>query len=534
MRTQSPAKSDTVTITALSHDGRGIARCHGKTVFVDGALPGETVRFSYLRRHAKFDEGSFISIAEIVGDAAIDVAAVPASPITQSSLRVLPRCPHFGVCGGCSLQHLKHEEQLALKERVLLEQLSHIGGINVPASNILPPLTGPIWNYRSKARFSVKYVVKKGRVLLGFHEKNGRFVMDGMQSCPILHAALSDKIEVLRELIASLSCYQAIPQVEVACGNDSGIDGQQDGAAKGSDVSGGGAALIIRHLQPLLADDIAKLCSFAAQHCLRIFLQPQGLDSVHCITHATNFLHYTLYGSVGVDDGNEKKQLTLRFLPTDFTQINHVLNQKMVARVIDLLDLQPEDTVLDLFCGIGNFTLPIALHCQHIVGVEGSVSAVERARENASGNGVGNVSFYSGDLSYEEQVAGDESSSGSNIAKPTPEWAKSSYTKIVLDPPRVGALGCIRYLAAQGLIGQVQRKSKKSKVSKVSLSSSQQQLPLTPVPARTIVYVSCNPATLARDAKEIVQLGYTLVATGIMDMFPHTSHVESIAVFRIE
>jgi 23S rRNA (uracil1939-C5)-methyltransferase len=460
--------NNTTTISSLSHDGRGIANINGKVVFIEGALPGESVSFNYTRRHNNFDEAKIVELLS------------PPSP-----MRTTPHCQYFGLCGGCALQHLQHKTQLEMKQRVLFEQLQHIGKINTGKITVLTPLTGPTYNYRYKARLSVKYVKKKEKVLVGFHEKNGRFIAD-MQSCQILHPAFSNQLGELAILISSLSVYQHIPQIEIACGNSYNDNGDNKSAE---------AALVIRHLQPFTAADIAKLEQFATQHNYRIFLQPGGIDSVHSLTQptvlnhsnpTTELLYYRLHTTA-----TTATNLNIYFSPTDFAQINSHINQKMVARVLELLDPKANDNILDLFCGIGNFTLPLAQCCSNgkCVGVEGSKTAVQRATFNASANQITNARFYVADLNNQNVFNNNE-------------WSSLPYNKILLDPPRVGALECIQ---------QLMPKIKKS--------------------ARKIIYISCNPATLARDAHEIVQHGYTLSHAGIMDMFPHTSHIEAITVF---
>jgi len=496
---------NTTTINTLSHDGRGITTINGKITFVDGALPGEVVSFVYLHRYASFDEAR---VTAILQPSPQRITSATTSP----SLSTSSCCNHFGICGGCSLQHLQHDAQLAFKQNVLLEQLEHIGGITVLPSNntnnqnhqqsnlycnttehkkstnqkqsshqkklintckILPPLVGPIWNYRCKARLSVKYVQKKSKVLVGFHEKNGRFIVADMHHCPILHPSYSNKLGELSNLVTSLSNYQHIPQIELACGEN---------PTK--------AAVVIRHLQKFTADDLTKLQQFAMENDCQIFLQPHGLDSVYCLTHEQEYLSYTLKCEEGTSNA-----IHLHFKPTDFTQINYHINQQMVARVLTLLDPQPNETILDLFCGIGNFTLPLARYCKHCVGVEGNESSIQRAIFNAASNRIDNVKFHCADLSKNTDAKGKNNSE---------KWMSLSYDKILLDPPRVGALHCMKQII--------------------------QLAQINGATARKIVYISCNPATLARDLKELIQQGYNLTHIGIMDMFPHTSHVEAIAV----
>lgn len=427
----------TATITALSHDGRGITQINGKTTFIEGALPGETVTFSYTRRHGKYDEGRAISID---------------NPAAE---RAVPLCQHYTICGGCSLQHLSSEAQLQLKQNMLLEQLRHFGGAEPDI--LLPPITGPVWGYRHKARLGVKFVHKKNAVLVGFREKNGRYLAD-LERCVVLHPSVGELITPLKILISTLDAYQTIPQIEVA-------------------VSDTTAALVFRHMAPLSPADIARLTEFAQEHSLHLYLQPGGPQSTHLLWPqlSDQQLHYRL----------EDYQLDFAFEPGDFTQINTVINRQMIARAIELLALKSTDRVLDLFCGLGNFTLPIARYCAEIIGIEGSADLIVRATKNAAQNQISNAHFYQADLT---------------TAFAQTNWGQLRYDKILLDPPRTGALEMIQQI--------------------------------TNFAASRIVYVSCNPATLARDTRILIQQGYRLAQTGIMDMFPHTHHVEAIALFE--
>ena len=434
MKTKQP---HTIEITKLSHDGRGIGAINGKTTFVRGALPGETVEARLVRKHRRYNNG-----------VATDV-------ILPSAERVDAKCPHYMTCGGCSLQHMAPDAQRRLKEQTLLEQLQHIG--NTAPEKLLPPLTGPEWGYRRKARLGVKYVTKKEKLLVGFREIDGRYIAD-IQSCDVLHPRVGTLITALSVLIRSLSCYQHIPQIEVAIGDE--------------DV-----ALVFRHLEPLTDDDHAALQQFGEQHALRILLQPKKLDSIWQLypKGESELLTYTL----------PEQQLTFEFHPSDFTQVNLEINRQMVNRAIELLNPQANETLLDLFCGIGNFTLPLSKHCKHIVGVEGSDIAVERANHNANLNAISNTEYHTADLFEPPEHA---------------EWMKQHYDSIILDPPRTGAAEMV------ATIEQFQ--------------------------AKKILYVSCNPATLARDTATLIEKGYRLTHAGIMDMFPHTAHVESIALFE--
>lgn len=426
-------------ITGLSHDGRGIARINGKTTFIMGALPGEEVSFIYTKRHNKFDEGQAQEI------------------IKASPERATPLCPHFGVCGGCSLQHMNNQAQIHFKQEMLLEQLKHSGHIEPETILPLLPLVGPTTGYRHKGRLSVKYVIKKSKVLVGFREQDARFIAD-IQSCAVLHPSVGKKIADLSAFIEQLQIKDQIPQIEIAVDDTTTV-------------------LIIRHMQPLTNTDQYQLRTFAQTHHFQIYLQPAGMDSIHKFWPEDNntYLNYQL----------PNYQLTLQFHPTDFTQVNPHINQAMITSALELLELNSQDQVLDLFCGLGNFTLPIARFCKDVVGVEGSMAMVERATHNAQLNGIKNAEFYCADLTSDFY---------------NDSWARRQYNKILLDPPRTGAKEMINHIVK--------------------------------FKAQRIVYVSCNPATLARDAELLSKQGYCLKAAGVMDMFPHTSHVESIAWFE--
>ncbi|MDQ0007865.1 23S rRNA (uracil1939-C5)-methyltransferase [Luteibacter jiangsuensis] len=425
------------TIIDLSHDGRGVARIDNKATFVSGALPGERVLLKYRKRHRNYDDAEIVQVIE-------------ASPE-----RVVPRCRHFGQCSGCSLQHMEPSAQIAAKQRVLAENFERIGKVS-PAS-WLPPLTDQPWAYRRKGRFSVRYVAKKERVLVGFREEsNPRFVAD-IDVCEVIHPALGPKVGLLAALIGGLDAARDIPQVEFAAGDDT-------------------VALVFRHLAPLSERDRAALVAFGQEHGLAIYLQPGSQSSVHPIWPESPRLAF----AVPADN------VELEFLPLDFVQVNAGMNQRMLARTLELLDLRPADRVLDLFCGLGNFTLPIARHAAEVVGVEGEHGLVERAAANAARNGLGNASFRVANL-FEDQRAAP--------------WATQPWDKILLDPPRAGADKVLEYLPRKG--------------------------------TSRVVYVSCHPGSLARDAGILVQKhGFKLVSAGVMDMFPHTAHVESIALFE--
>ncbi|WP_127477267.1 23S rRNA (uracil(1939)-C(5))-methyltransferase RlmD [Sulfurivermis fontis] len=424
-----------VTIESLNHEGRGVGRVDGKTVFVAGALPGEEVEFTYSAIHRNFDEGDAVNI------------------ITASPERVAPRCPHFSVCGGCAMQHLAPDAQIAYKQKVLLDDFRHIG--KVQPQEVLPPLRGPHWGYRRKARLGVKYVPKKGKVLVGFRERSSPFLAE-LTRCEVLHPSVGERIEALGAMIGTLSVRDKIAQIEVA------VDDTQ-------------TALALRNLVELSDEDKARFKAFAIEHNIHIYLQPGGADSLQPLWPEQIQLRYVL----------DNYDVSFGFKPGDFTQVNTDINRQMIDRAIAMLELTPEDRVLDLFCGLGNFTLPLARRCREVVGVEGETKLVERARVNATENQLGNVQFHAADL------AGDLEHS---------PWWKQGFDKVLLDPPRLGAQETLAHIA-------------RMKVGR-------------------IVYVSCNPATLARDAGILVnEYGYRLVQAGVMDMFPHTAHVESIALF---
>ncbi len=424
------------TIESLSHEGRGVTHVDDKVVFVDNALPGEEVEFNYVSSRAKFSEG------------------VTENVISASEQRIEPRCEYFGYCGGCSLQHMSSEAQIEHKQSVLSVQFSHIG--NVSPKEFLPPLTGPAFGYRHKARLGVKYVLKKERVLVGFREKRSPFIAD-IKHCEVLHPDVGHKISDLQQLIENLSIKDQIPQIEVA-------------------VSDNGIALVMRHLAEFTNDDLVQLKAFEQQHNFKFYLQPGGYETVHRLDeNDKSELFYRL----------EDHDLNIYFQPIDFTQINIEINQQMINLALELLDVNENDEMLDLFCGVGNFTLPIARKVKSVVGVEGDEGLVQRAKYNADKNNLDNVEFYAADLADFDQDY---------------DFMKKSYNKILLDPARTGAKEIIAALNTKNV--------------------------------ERIVYVSCNPATLARDAGILVnEKKFKLKQAGIMDMFPHTAHVESIAVF---
>jgi 23S rRNA (uracil1939-C5)-methyltransferase len=423
-------------IESLSHDGRGVARIEGKTTFISGALAGETVKFLYLKQHSKYDEGKTVEVLA-----------------TDNPDRVEPKCQHFGICGGCSLMHMSPEAQLTLKQKTLTEHLEHFG--NIEPQQWLEPLTGPLWGYRRKARLGVKNVVKKGRVLVGFREKGAPYLAV-LDQCEVLDPRVGMRLAELGEMIAKLEANSRIPQIEVAMDDEH-------------------VALIFRNMDELSESDQHALIAYGQANELWIYLQPGGPATVTPIWPKSPQLSYA-----------PAEGLQLDFEPNDFTQVNAEINLKMIERTMDLLEVSKGDRILDLFCGLGNFTLPLAQRVTEVVGVEGDEALVRHAKDNAIKNNLGNAIFEQADLTKTE-------------LKDYP-WAKAGFNKILLDPPRSGAFEVLHQLAALG--------------------------------AERLVYVSCNPATLARDAGELVNNhGYTLVSTGVMDMFPHTTHVESIALF---
>jgi len=432
-RKKLPTEPVAATVESISHEGRGIARLDGKTVFIDGALPGEEVMFVYTSRRAKFDEGKTVEV------------------LKASSERVEPVCPHFMLCGGCSIQHMSESAQLAHKQSVLVEQFKHLAELDIP--KIIPPLTTLSTGYRRKARLGVRFVIKKDKLLVGFREKNSGYLTD-MNVCMVLHESVGKRLEHLQSLIRNMEAYQKIAQIEVAVGDNH-------------------TTLVFRNLVELIPADIDLLKAFAEETSIHVWLQPQGPDSATPLWPQQSQLEYSL----------PDYDVRYEFLPTDFTQVNAELNKNMIRQAIELLQLEKDSKVLDLFCGIGNFSLPLARHCSRVIGIEGSEALVQRAKHNAEINGIENVEYLAADLTKEIPVE------------------IKAVDRMLLDPPRSGALEVVSRMKEIG--------------------------------PKRIVYVSCNIATLARDAGELVKnQGYRLCSAGIMDMFPHTSHVESIAVFE--
>lgn len=426
-----------LTIDSLTHDGRGIARPDGKVVFVADALPGERVIATVLRRRRNHDEARLDDVLESVAG------------------RTEPRCRFFGMCGGCSLQHLEPGAQVAAKQDWLLDSLERIGGVQ--PGEVLEPLRADVWGYRRRARLGVRDVAGKGRVLVGFRERSKPYVTD-MTSCEVLAPPAARLIAPLSDLIGRLSLRSQLPQIEVAAADNA-------------------TALVMRVLAEPAAEDLALLRTFATENAVEIWLQTGGLDTVRPLSPTAPTLYYRL----------EAFDLRLEFGATDFIQVNGAINEQMVQRVYDLTHLRPGERLLDLYCGLGNFTLPLACSGATVVGVEGAATLVARARVNARLNGLAErTGFHVADLS---EAPGDAA------------WAAGPYDKVLLDPPRSGAAAMVGELARLG--------------------------------ASRVVYVSCHPATLARDAGTLVREGgYRLRAAGVMDMFPHTAHVESIAVFE--
>ena len=425
-------------ISDLSHDGRGVARREGeggKVTFVSGALPGEVVMAEQTARSRHFDEARTVEVLQPSAD------------------RVQPRCPHFGVCAGCVLQHLAEDQQIVAKQRVLMDNLQRIG--HVQPQTVLPPLVGDSWGYRRKGRFSVRRVEKKDKTLVGFREQDPRFVAD-LSQCLTVIPEIGGRVADLSAFVETLDGKRDIPQIEFIAGDQA-------------------IALTVRHLQPLSDADRAAWQTFGEQYGFVIYLQPGGLDTVHPLT-AEKPLSFRL----------APWDVELAFRPLDFIQVNANLNEKMIALALELLQPGPDERVLDLFCGLGNFTLPLARRVREVVGVEGDAGLVARARENAERNQLANASFHAADLTQDQRQA---------------SWMREGFDKLLLDPPRSGAIDVL------------------------------QQLPLKQF--KRIVYVSCHPGSLARDAGYLVnEQGFTLVSAGAMDMFPHTAHVESIAVFE--
>jgi len=433
-------------IESLDLEAQGIAHnAEGKVVFVEDALPGEEVRVSVRRGKKQWEQGSLVELR------------------SESAQRVVPRCPHFGVCGGCKMQHFHVSAQVATKQRALEDALWHLG--KVRAEQVLRPIEGPAWNYRQRARLSVRHVAKKGTVLVGFHERKSSFVAD-IRTCDVLPKTVSDMLLPLRALIGAMATRDRLPQIELA-------------------ASEACTALVLRHLEPLPPEDLELLRAFARSHDVEWWLQPKGPDTARPLDGIASKLAYAL----------PEFGIRMPFRPTDFTQVNQSINEALVSRALRLLDVQSGEAVIDWFCGLGNFTLPLAMRAGKVLGIEGSKALVERAREAAALNGLATIATFAERNLFEVGV--DDLVALGDVDR----W--------LIDPPREGAFAIVKALAdlAEGDGAQWRGPSR-------------------------IVYVSCNPATLARDAGLLVhRAGYRCVAAGAVNMFPHTAHVESIAVF---
>jgi 23S rRNA (uracil1939-C5)-methyltransferase len=435
-RSESPPETADIVDTLV--DGRGVARMPGKTVFVHGALKGERVTFSRRKKRRSYDEAELVTILQSAPE------------------RVVPLCESFGLCGGCSLQHLDPTVQLQLKQSVLIENLQRIG--SVAPGRLLEPISESVWGYRRKARLAVKFVTRKGRVLVGFRERNKPYVAD-MDRCETLHPTIGGRIAELAELIDGLSIREQVPQIEAAVGDNA-------------------VAMIFRVLSPPNEEDLARFAAFRDASGTQVYLQEKGPDSIVALPGGAEpeGLLYEL----------PEFGLSIQFSPTDFMQVHADVNRRMVEQAVSLLNPTRESRVLDLYCGLGNFSLPLATKAGQVVGVEFASEMVKRAGENAARAKLDNVIFRQSDLTAPSNAD-------------SPEW--EGFDLVMLDPPRTGALETME------ILGRIQ--------------------------AKRVLYVSCHPATLARDADHLVhELGYDLAAAGVMDMFPHTSHVESMALFE--
>ena len=426
-----------VTIESLAHDGRGVAHVDGKVIFIDEALPGEDAEFIYTESRKDYAEGKVVRL------------------LSRAEDRVDALCPHYGVCGGCSFQHVESSAQIRIKQDLLAEQFKRIGKVELP--ELWQTLEGPHWGYRRKARMGVKYVAKKNRVLVGFRERRHPYLAE-IDSCIVMHPIVGTKLIELGEMIAGLTIRDKIPQIEVAIGDEQCV-------------------LSLRVLEPPTASDQERMRAFGHKHNMSLCLQSKGPDTITPLYGEPEVI--PTYALPGLD-------LEFKFRPAMFTQVNYEINRQMINRVLETLNLNENDTVLDLFCGLGNFTLPMAKFAGCVVGIEGDQPLVNHAKENARHNGICNFEFYAADLSKD---LSDQ------------PWANRKYNKIMMDPSRAGASEVLQHF-------------KKWRPEQ-------------------IVYVSCNPSTLARDAGILVnELGYKLIKAGVMDMFPQTGHVESIALFQ--
>ncbi len=438
MRQRVAQQPESGLVAALNSDGEGVVR-EGKTAFVAGALPGERISFQRMAQHKGYDEARLLEV------------------LAASPERVVPQCKHFGVCGGCALQHLDHEAQLRTKEQALRDALQRVG--HATPQEWLSPLRGPVWGYRRRARLGARYVTAKGRSLVGFRERTSSFVAD-IDHCEVLVPRVGAMIPALSQLVTELSIRTRMPQIEVAAADNQ-------------------LALVMRTLLPLTAADRERLVAFEQAHGVRIYLQAGSPNKLETLDGADEPLWYEL----------PEFDLRLTFRPSDFVQVNGEMNRLLISRVVQLLALDGQSRVLDLFCGLGNFTLPLARRAAHVVGIEGEEGLVQRARENALANHLGNVAFHAANLAGEEAAAECLRLAAQHGA----------YSHVLLDPPRTGARDVLPTVAQ-----------------------------LAP---RRVVYVSCHPGSLARDLDILVhEHGFVLRSAGIVDMFPHTNHVESIAV----
>lgn len=448
VRARKEREKFTVIVETLDQEGRGVSHRDGKVVFIEGALPGEEVTYERYRNKPSFELGLATDL------------------LTESPLRVTPKCPYFGVkdgsCGGCAMQHIEPRAQVAVKQKVLMDALWHIG--RVRPEQVIPPIFGLTWHYRHRARLSVRDVAKKGTVLVGFHEKRSSYIAD-MKSCEILPKKVSDLLVSLRDLIASLTIRQKLAQIEVACTEDC-------------------TAFVFRILEQPSAEDEAKIKAFEKEHDVVVWYQPKGPDSIYPLE---------LENADRLKLRHRETNVAITFKPTDFTQVNHVLNELMVSRALRMLKLDHDCKVVDFFCGLGNFTLPIATKVKQVIGIEGSQALVDRAKEGAEQNGLADKTDFAARNLFDWK---DE------------DWdaiwkSIGGIDRVLIDPPREGAMAVCQ-----------------------SFANTEQR-------PKRLVYVSCNPATLARDAAILVREGgWHLRSAGVMNMFPHTAHVESIAVFE--
>jgi len=443
------AADEWLKVESLDLEGQGVAHnAEGKVVFIDGALPGEQVQVQVRRRKNNWEQADLLTLRR------------------ESAQRVRPACPHFGICGGCKMQHLHVAAQVATKQRALEDNLWHLG--KVKPGQVLRPIEGPAWGYRFRARLSVRYVARKGKVLVGFHERQSSFVAD-MDSCEVLPPRVSALLPRLSNLVSGMDQRDRMPQIEVAVGERV-------------------TAMVLRHLEPLTPADAERLRAFGAEHGIQWWLQAKGPDTVTRLDDSGPPLDYTL----------PEFGITMPFKPTDFTQVNHQINRVLVSRALRLLDVQRHERVIDWFCGLGNFTLPLATQASEVLGIEGSDALVARARENAAVNGLASHARFEARNLFE--------------LAPADLLAYGAADKWLVDPPREGAFALAKAVA--------------------DAAANSADAAYAVLPSR-IVYVSCNPATLARDAGLLVhQAGYRCTAAGAVNMFPHTAHVESIAVFE--